>query len=519
MIMKQISLLFLMVLTSLKINAYDVEMDGIYYNLIPKAKKAEVTKGDVRYSGVIKIPESIEVDGVIYAVAIIGEDAFSYNSSIRDIWIPKTITTIYSGAFMRAENIKNVYISDLEAWCNISFGSSPLWYAHHLFLNGEEVVNVTIPTSVTTIKNSTFQGLVNLQSVTFHEKIEIIGSQAFYGCTGLVSINLPSSLSVIGESAFYGCDKISTLDLPSNLETIGNHAFRKCIGLSEIVIPKNVTSLSNLSFCDCSNLSTIVVDRDNPVYDSRNDCNAIIETETNTLLTGCRSTIIPNDIDIIGNNAFSNCMGLINVDIPNNVKTIGGNSFDGCEDLQTISLGKGVSIIGAGAFSNCKNIKDFSCYTNDIPKTGNNIFDNSFINYATLHVPNRLIDKYKEIYPWEGFGTIVSLADDNTQNDKCGLPTISCKEGNIYFDCPTEDVSFVSEITVNGAKKYFDNTISSPKSFKISVYATKKGYENSDTATAEFDFSSDTARSGDVDGNGEVNVADHVKLSDIIMGK
>ena len=124
----------------------------------------------------------------------------------------------------------------------------------------------------------------------------------------------------------------------------------------------------------------------------------------------------------------------------------------------------------------------------------------------------------------EGFDLTVTLVpsvggDEIPEAPKCATPTISLVNGEIIFGCETEGAEFVSEVTVSDAKAYYDNKVSAPKKFKVKVHATKSGYNDSDEVTEEFDFSDDTSRSGDVDGNGLVNVADHVELSKIILNQ
>lgn len=145
-------------------------------------------------------------------------------------------------------------------------------------------------------------------------------------------------------------------------------------------------------------------------------------------------------------------------------------------------------------------------------------FKDSYPQAMTLHVPASAIEAYKGTEPWSSFKSFVPIGEGEIpETPKCATPTISLVNGEIIFGCETEGAEFVSEVTVSDAKAYYDNKVSAPKKFKVKVHATKSGYNDSDEVTEEFDFSGDTSRSGDVDGNGKVDVADHVKLSEIIM--
>ena len=144
--MKHLMYLLFMVFLPMVANADSVEIDGINYNLVSKTKEAEVIRpGSDRYSGVIIIPDSVNYDGKTYHVTKIGKSAFRY-SFIESVSIPKSITAIEEEAFGYCEHLKSVHISDIAAWCKISFAdyySNPLQYAHHLFLAENEIRDST----------------------------------------------------------------------------------------------------------------------------------------------------------------------------------------------------------------------------------------------------------------------------------------------------------------------------------------------------------------------------------------
>lgn len=156
----------------------------------------------------------------------------------------------------------------------------------------------------------------------------------------------------------------------------------------------------------------------------------------------------------------------------------------------------------------------------NVPITSYDAFKDSYPQAIFLHVPAAAIEVYKNTDPWSSFKNIVAIGEGEIpETPKCATPTVSLVDGEIVFNCETEDAEFISEVTVSVAKAYYDNKVSAPKKFKVKVHATKSGYYDSDEVTEEFDFSGDTSRSGDVNGDGKVDVADHVKLSDIIMNQ
>ena len=163
-------------------------------------------------------------------------------------------------------------------------------------------------------------------------------------------------VTTIQSSAFYGCAGLTSIVIPNSVTTIGSHCFYGCSGLTSIVIPNSVTSIGELPFACCSGLISIIVEENNHIYDSRNNCNALIESSSNSLIAGCSNTIIPNSVTSIGDNAFYGCTGLTNIEIPNSVTTIGDNAFYGCSGLTRIKIPQSVTTIGKGAFEGCNNL-------------------------------------------------------------------------------------------------------------------------------------------------------------------
>ena len=200
------------------------------------------------------------------------------------------------------------------------------------------------------------------------------------------------------------------------------------------------------------------------------------------------------------------------------------NIFKKCTGLTTISIGSGVDKIYDGAFADCPELTDVYCHVENVPSTKTNAFEGSYIDYCTLHVPTNSIDAYKSTEPWSGFKEIVGLdgsmpdEPDNPgeqETPKCATPTISYENGEIVFSCETEGVEYISEVTAPDANKYNDSKISLSQVYKVSVYAVKNGYDNSDTVTAEIHISG--GLTGDTNGDGVVNAADIVAIVNIIM--
>ena len=193
-----------------------------------------------------------------------------------------------------------------------------------------------------TNSSNDYKGAVVIpSSVHYNSKdysVTSIDEDAFNMCSGLTSITIPSSVTSIDENAFSGCSSLTTITIPSSVTSIGDYAFSGCTGLTSITIPNSVQTLGNNIVSGCIGLNSINVDAGNSIYDSRGNCNAIILTATNTLIAGCKSTVIPNTVTSIGFEAFYFCSSLTTITIPNSVLTIGNNAFHGCSGLTSVKL-------------------------------------------------------------------------------------------------------------------------------------------------------------------------------------
>ena len=198
------------------------------------------------------------------------------------------------------------------------------------------LISISIPNSVTTIDEFALGLCTNLTSVTMSNNVTSIGSDAFLSCESLTNITIPDSVTTIGMAAFAGCTGLTSINIPNSVTSIGNNAFDGC-SFTSITIPSSVTSIGSNPFINCSVLTNITVDSNNPNYDSRNNCNAIIETSTNALIQGCQNTIIPNSVTTISMGAFAGCTGLTSITIPSGVTSIGSAAFKNCTGLTSIT--------------------------------------------------------------------------------------------------------------------------------------------------------------------------------------
>lgn len=236
-----------------------------------------------------------------------------------------------------------------------------------------------------------------------------------------------------------------------------------------------------------------------------------IESELFRQCAYLETVTIPNSVKTIYYNAFYGCGSLTTINIPNSVKTIDNNAFE-YSGLTSVTIGNGVTKIGAYAFKDCTKLTDFTCLAEAVPNTNSDAFKNTTIGKATLHVPLASVEAYAATEPWSGFKSVVATAP------KCATPVITVKDGKLTFSCETEGVEFVSEASfINGPFAANNNELilAGTTTAYVSVYATKDGYIDSDTATADVELN--VGKKGDVNQDGVVSITDAVSVVNIIL--
>ena len=263
---------------------------------------------------------------------------------------------------------------------------------------------------------SPYAGSIVIPSTVTHDQVDYtvtrIGSSSFMQSFDLTSVVLPNTITAIDDAAFWDCASLKNVNIPSSVTRIGNEAFFDCISLTNLIIPASVTHIGWRALFGCgSSANKILVEGGNSNYDSRNDCNAVIETANNVLIVGCNHTVIPEEITQIADGAFWACSGLNDVILPDNVTIIGDLAFGVCSGLTSIDIPASVTFIGEEAFYNSTDLTSVVCRAVLPPGSYENTFsfDNGVSAYeqVTLFVPQEALEAYRSSAVWCNFVRIV----------------------------------------------------------------------------------------------------------------
>ena len=380
-------------------------------------------------------------------VTVIGDYAFYGCTGLTgSLVLPNNVTEIGDGAFDGCTGLTGSLVipdSVIEIGesafhdCSGMTGSLQLpsyitEIKHNTFTNCGFTGSLNIPDHVTVIDSWAFKGctgftgslhlsssLERIGDYAFWECgftgelvlpyfIATIGSYAFEDCMGFTgNLIIPDAITNLGEGAFYGCEGFTgNLIIPDGIATIGDWTFAYCKGLTGLSIPQSVNSIGEYAFLVCNKLEQITVDENNPTYDSRNNCNALIETSTNTLLQGSSNTFVPNSVTTIAYGAFGLNEGLTgSFVIPNSVTEISSDAFYGCSGITKMTIGKSVAVIGERCFQDCTGLTNVTCLALTPAELNADVFNN--VPCTTLHVPCQCIPIYEASDWHEHFTTIV----------------------------------------------------------------------------------------------------------------
>ncbi|MCQ2215901.1 MAG: leucine-rich repeat domain-containing protein [Bacteroidales bacterium] len=403
--------------------------------------------------------------------------AFKNCNILTSVDIPSSVISIGSSAFSGCNITRIDYTGTLEEWCNKQWNPSYISSSYDLYINGNKVEEVKIPSRVTSIGDYAFSGCSSLTSVEIPSSVTQIGNYAFSGCSGLTSITIPPSVTSIGGGAFEGCDnltyneydnglylgksenpylclvkakslEITSVKINDKTSIIAYDAFFDCSGLRSVEIPSSVTEIGSSAFWGCSGLRSVEIP------------SSVTEIGGSAFsrCSGLRSVEIPSSVTSIGDRAFSECSGLSSVVIPSSVTEIGYGAFSYCSGLSLVVIPSSVTEIGDYAFSRCQNLRSVRIEAENPPSMSvKSAFEYSPIN--AIYIPDGTTEAYKTaLGTWEDgtypnyieFGKLPEL-----ENTSGGNAIVVAVDGNeVTLDIKLDKGFTLGQIIVNGLVVY-----------------------------------------------------------------
>ena len=383
---------------SFSVNNGYFTIDNIDYDIVDDHLEVSLCD-DEDVKGNAHIIAALVYEGKRYNVTTISEWAFEDCEYLTSIYIPQGVTTIDEEAFKKCTRLKYVH-----------FPNTIDSIGENAFTECTSLTKAYIP------KNK-------------HGKTLRIGNGAFSNCESLKLVDIQANMSSIEPYTFSSCKSLEKIAIPEGVTKVKEGAFQFCKALKEITLPSSLTDISRLGvFDNCESIESIKVDKNNPVYDSRGNCNAIIMTEKSILILGCCNTVIPRDIKYIGIDAFAYSKRLKNITIPNNIKGIGGGAFFMCKNLTDITMPDSLQFVGARAFWKCEKLRSIN-----IPNNVETIYKEAFegcIGLESINIPSS-VKTIKE----NAFSECKNLTSINISNgvENIGFGAFS---GCSYYWCP-----------------------------------------------------------------------------------
>lgn len=360
--MRAFIVLMSVILLPLTASADAVEIDGIWYHLVNKSKTAEVTRNP-----------NVGANIGCYSGDIIIPPKVTYESVEYDV------TIIGDNAFYQSSGLTTIDIPNSV----ISIGNDA-------FYNCTGLISLILPNSLSSIGNYTFAFCTGLTSLTIPNSVTSIGNNAFDSCSGLTSLTLSNRITSISLMMLRNCAGLKFIDIPYGITSIDNGAFSGCTSLTSIEIPNTITSMGIYAFEGCSKITTVK---------------------------------LSNSLANIDQYTFKDCTSLTTITIPNSVKRIYREAFSGCSSLTTVTIGTGIKNLYSNSFTNCGELSNVYCFAESVPTTVSDVFDNSYVNLANLHVPASSVSAYSSSAPWSGFGEIVPITSEDITIGDLGIGT------------------------------------------------------------------------------------------------
>ncbi len=409
---------------------------------IPSKVKSIGEKAFIECTGLteITLPESLESLGAL---------SFKGCTALESLNIPANVAEIGAGALAGCSGLKSLTVD--EANNNFSAASGILYSKDMktlLFsLPSKETVN--IPSGVSEIAASAFEGCKDLTSVRFPSSLRTIGESAFSGCSSLQEIELNSGLQTVGEYAFYGCSSMWLAVISNSVTTLGSRAFQNCTALRQVNLGNGVTAINDNTFDGCSALKAFTMG---------------------------------NSVASIGDLAFQGCKALKGIELTNSVKTIGTGAFSGCSSLTAIIFGTGLETIKADAFSGTALTSITALGDTPAAVANNDVFSEDMYYDAILYVNQSAVAAYQGKTPWSYFDNVQRIKynfEPYSILPKKGTDLRAIKEIKVSFNSPdkelmplnTEDAYKLVTLTRDGGSPVYPTRIAPIEDENITTIA------------------------------------------------
>lgn len=377
--------------------AYDFQFGDLCYNITSDSTvtlTCQECESEDNYPDLIvaDIPDTVFYKSKRYVVTGVGKGGscspFYKCKRLVAVYIPRTVVHIENGILANRNDVATIKVDS----------KNPKY-------DSRDNCNAVIETKT----NSLICGCKN---TIIPKSVVKIDNYAFSGCTTLTAIDIPSNVKTIGFQSFSGTS-LTSVCIPDGVDSIEHWAFLLCDKLESLTISNTVKFIRDDFIQRCDNLRSIEVDTNNVVYDSRNKCNAVIDTEKKRLVAGCPTTTIPNSIQTIGYSAFRGQVNLTSITIPNGITTIESGAFDktsvgGMVSLTSLILPQSISKIGVRAFGGCYKLTTVTCLAIEPPycdydETWGGAFAPLDVMSIPLYVPAESVERYRAAEQWKEF--------------------------------------------------------------------------------------------------------------------
>ena len=455
-------------------------------------KPSNLTDDCYGYSGTVQIPSTVTYEGTPYDVSAIGEYAFYNQVDLQGLIIPASVKVIDESACEGAKNLGSVSFQSKKDLLRIN---------DRAFYGCKKLKRMLMPNSTLGVYKSAFQGCDALADLSLSSSLTHIDDYAFADCPVLTDVELPETNLNITVGAFQNDIALTEITFPAGLQGLGASAFQGCKNLKEVTFNTTIdqpftvgedafagTSVERVKIANLD--SWISTNFSNPAANPASISHHIYQGDTEII-----DAIVPEGPLAMNNNVFYGCSSLKTLQLPSTLEIVNDNTLYGCTALEKVYVR--------------------AAYVPEFLGTGDPSLMNDVFSKAELYVPTGKQNKYSNDEWWGRFTSITA----NLTDAQCATPTIDYSGGKLVFSCATEGVNYVYSVKIADAKDGSGNNVNVSTVYTVSVYATKAGMANSDTATVNITVGGSGGIKGDINGDKVVTAHDASLILQYVAGK